>query len=157
MENTARILDRQALIEEALANFAALVEDTDYDAIFGMMGIGRLQFLRRKQMRLELAALRMALWRLALGRSFPEDADMMFDEFLKRYALAHPSRPGALAVSRAREYWGMLAPKGDSDFNGVARHLASFLAEDNYNARALPLKLALYLRRDYRFIFDRLI
>lgn len=157
MENTAEILNQDALVEEALANFMALIEDTDYDAIFSMMGIGRFQFLRRKQIKMEIAALRMALWRLALGRSFPDDADNMFTIFLERYKSCHPQRHGPMVAHRAREYWGMIQPKGDSDFNGVARHLASFLTSDEYNIHSLPLKLALYIRRDYRFIFDRLI
>lgn len=157
MENAAKTYDERELIEEAIANFTALIDDADYDGVIDMMGIGKLQFLRRKQMRLELGALRMALWRLALSRSFPCHADEMFAEFLKRYSAEHPDRRSLSTVNRAREYWGMLEPGGDSDFHAVARHLISFMATEADSNSALTLKLALFIRHDYRFIFDRLI
>lgn len=157
MTFAAETLDARALIEEALANFAVLSDDADYDGVMDMLGLGKFQFLRRKQMRTELGGLRIALWRLALSRSFPNDADNMFDEFLRRYAASHPDKRGQTTIERAREYWGMLQPGGDSDFNAVARHLTSFLDLDSNIERGITLKLALHIRNDYRFIFDRLI
>lgn len=157
MENTAVKLDEQALIEEALIKFAALLEDADYATVLEFMGIGRLQFLLRKQMIAELAGLYIALWRLALGRSFPGHADEMFNEFLATYTGTHRGKRGALIVERAREYWAMLQPGGDSDFNNVARHLISFIIKDNRETRSLTLKLALHVRSSYRTIFERLI
>lgn len=157
MSSAAAVYDSSALLEEALDNFTALVDDTDYDGILEMLGIGKFHFLRRKQMRIEWGALRMALWRLALARSFPENADCMFDEFLKRYTILHPDKQSAQMVTRAREYWGMLLPGGDADFMAAAHHLVSFLEIDPAEARSLILKLALFIRSDYKFIFERLI
>lgn len=157
MTYAAETYDEQGLKEEALANFAALADDADYAGVLNLLGLGKFQFLRRKQMRAELVGLRIALWRLALARSFPNHAETMFDEFLRRYAASHPDKWGSLTVERAREYWGMLLPGGDSDFSIAARHLTSFLDLDAEAARALTLKLVLYLRNEYRFIFERLI
>lgn len=145
------------LIEEALANFAALIDDLDFGAELDLMGIGRLQFLRRKQMQIELKGLYIALWRLALAKSFPQDADHMFSEFLARYDQNHHSKNNSETIARAHGYWGMLAPSGDSDFNAVARHLISFLDLEEKETRSLGLRLALHIRSAYRFIFERLI
>lgn len=158
MPEPAEKLDELGFAEEALANFEVLIDDTEYEAYLEMMGIGRLQFLRRKQMRVEILGLRMALWRLALARSFPKHADWMFREFLERFSSSHPDKNSRQAVRRGEEYWDMLAPGGDSDFQVVARHLASFQEQgDPGTIRALVLRLALAIRRDYKFIFERLI
>ena len=157
MGYVAEILDERDVIEEALANFSVLIDDLDFEAELELMGIGRLHFLRRRQMQIELKGLYMALWHLALSRSFPQDADAMFASFLNRYAAAHPGKPGEPIVKRAAEYSGMLAPYGDADFNDVAGHLLSFLESPEKDTRALKLRLALHIRSAYRFIFERLI
>lgn len=157
MQNLAEVIDEQEIIEEALANFAALIDDLDFSAEFELMGIGRLQFMRRKQMQSELRGLYAALWRLALSHSFPQDADMMFTVFLRRYGHGHAGKAASQVLERATQYWGMLEPAGDSDFSNVARHLASFLEREEKDQRPLILKLALQIRSAYRFIFERLI
>lgn len=157
MENLAEVIDDETLVEEALNNFAAILDGADYNTPLEIMGIGRLQFLMRRQMTRELAGLYAALWRLALGRSFPKDADRMFTEFLKRYAKTHRGKAGTIVIERATGYWQMLEPCGDTDFNEAARHLISFLIKTQQDTRALTLKLVLHLRIVYRLIFDHLI
>lgn len=157
MENLARITDRQALVMEALDNFAALLDGVDFDAEMEILGIGRFQFMRRRQMKVELRGLYMALWRLALQSSFPEDCEAMFREFLTRYGQTHPGRLPAQAIERASQYWGMLQPLGDRDFSCVGEHLASFGLQDSKEGRRQTLRLVLHVRKAYRFIFDRLI
>lgn len=157
MRNLAEVIDEQATIEEALANFAALLDDLDFTAELDLLGIGRFQFLRRKQMTIELRGLYTAIWRLALARSFPQDAENMFNVFLQRYGQAHPGKLPTQIIERARQYWGMLEPAGDADFSEVARHLSSFIEREEKDQRPLILKLALHIRSAYRFIFERLI
>lgn len=158
MPEPAEKLEDQDVVEEALANFAVLIDDIAYDPCLDLLGIGRLQFLRRRQMKIEILGLRMALWRLALARSFPTRADWMFNEFLNRYTASHPDKNSREAARRGLQYWGMLAPGGDSDFQAVARHLASFNEQSpEGGSRALILGLALAIRGDYKFIFNRLI
>lgn len=157
MQNLAERLDYQDVTEEALANFAVLLDDLDFTSELDLLGIGRMQFLRRKQMLIELRGLYAALWRLALGRSFPHEADEMFAVFLARYGENHAGKASAQIVERARQYWGMLEPAGDADFSDVSRHLTSFLEREQGEMPTLILKLALHIRSAYRFIFDRLI
>ncbi len=157
MQNTAELFDEHSTVQEALDNFAVLIDDVDFADMLSLMGIGKFQFLLRKQMRGELKGLYMALWHLALARSFPDRADEMFNIFLERYLSAHGGKIGIQTVERAKQYRAMLLPSGDGNFIDVARHLASFLIKDQQDTRALTLKLALNIRNAYRFIFDRLI
>lgn len=157
MQNLAEVFDDESAVSEALENFAALLDDADFTAELELMGIGRMQFMRRRQMLVEWRGLYMALWRLALASSFPQDAERMFATFLRSYHAAHPDKLGSRIMERAQEYWGMLQPKGDADFGDVARHLGSFSVQDEKQARSLTLRLVLHIRRAYKIIFDRLI
>lgn len=157
LDNLAALTDREALAQEAIDNFSALLDGVDFEAEMELMGIGRFQFMRRRQMKVELRGLYMALWRLALQSSFPQDCEEMFRRFLDSYARSHPGRVPAQAIERATQYWGMLQPRGDSDFSFLGGHLASFAAQDDSGARRQALKLALHIRKAYRFIFDRMI
>ena len=157
MQNLAEVFDDESAVSEALENFAALLDDADFTAELELMGIGRMQFMRRRQMLVEWRGLYMALWRLALASSFPQEAERMFATFLRSYHAAHPDKLGSRIMERAQEYWGMLQPKGDADFSDVARHLGSFSVQDEKQARSLTLRLVLHIRRAYKIIFDRLI
>lgn len=152
-----RYEEEDDIVELALDNFAALLNDVDFSAELALLGVGRLQFLRRRQMLTELRGLYIALWRLALGRSFPRDADTMLAVFLHRMIMGSREKAVRATAERGRQYWGMLAPQGDSDFSNVARHLASFAPRDEKEQPALILKLALNIRCYYTTIFQKLI
>lgn len=156
MQNTAEIFEDQESALEALDNFEALLADASFDFELELMGIGRFQFQLRKQMIFELKGLYIALWRLALARSFPNDADAMFASFFHNFLSKHNDRASRHIAQRAREYWEMIHPVGDSDFTEVARHLTSFL-KDHPDSRGFTLKMALHIRKMYCFLFDRLI
>ena len=157
LQNVAENFFNDDVVQEALDNFASLLDSADFASEFAIMGIGRMQFMRRRQMLTELRGLYMALWRLALASSFPHDADAMFDRFLETYRTNHPDKVSARTIERARGYWGMLQVKGDSDFSDIARHLCSFSENEQQAIRPLALRLALHIRQTYKLIFDRLI
>lgn len=158
MPNPAVIYEEEpGLVQLALDNFDALLDDVDFSAELAVLGIGRLQFLRRRQMLVELRGLYIALWRLALGRSFPNDADTMLSVFLHRYIMSHNDKIARATAERGKQYWGMLEPIGDSNFTIIAEHLISFSAREEKDRPALALKLALDIRSIYRTIFDKLI
>ena len=141
----------------ALENFKALLADADFTLELELLGIKRMQFMRRRQMQSELMGLYMALWRLALARSFPVDAPRMFELFQQEYVQAHKDKHSSHIVQRANEYWAMLEPRGDGDFSEVARHLCSFSTLDPGQAKSINLKLVLHIRKIYKLVFDRLI
>lgn len=142
---------------EALNNFLILLDDLDYNIYYEILGVGYFQFLRRKQIFIEMKSLHMALWRLALSHSFPEEGEKIFSAFLDAYAKAHRNKTDTQIVQRAPQYWGMIAPVGEADFSYVSKHLISFFPHREKDLKAITLKLALRLHNSYRFIFDRVI
>lgn len=141
----------------ALENFKALLADADFTLELELLGIRRMQFMRRRQMQTELMGLYMALWRLALARSFPVDAQKMFELFQQEYMQVHKDKNSKHIMRRANEYWAMLEPTGDADFSDVARHLCSFSMQNPNQAKSINLKLVLHIRKIYKLVFDRLI
>lgn len=99
----------------------------------------------------------MALWRLALQRSFPDHAEAMFRQFRESFGQSHTDKTSALALERAPAYWEVLAERGDADFRPVSRFLAAVFFEDEARAQAMALRLMLHVRQTYQSIFERLI
>ncbi|MCR5563553.1 MAG: hypothetical protein K6F46_09360 [Desulfovibrio sp.] len=157
MSQVAPKIDNGAFVQEAIENFLVLLDDMDFTDVFTLLGIGRLQFMLRRQMGIECRGLYIGLWRLALKRSFPNEADAMLAEFLERYTGNHPDKLSARAMERAGEYWGMLQARGDTDFRGVAAHLCSFLPREKQADQSLILRLLLHIRKTYELIFARLL
>lgn len=157
MAQAADAATHQDFVQEALDNFAVLLDDTDFTAHLHLMGVGRLHFTRRKQLLQEWRGLYVALWRLALGRSFPQDADAMLEAFLRSYRQRHKDKQTPQMLERAEQYWDMMRVTRESDFTEVARHFCSFCQLNEKDARSLQLKLALIIRKAYTDIFRRLI
>lgn len=143
--------------DEVLDNFDALLRGVDFSKELAMLGVGRLNFMRRRQMIVELRGLYMGLWHLALLRSFPERAGEIFDMFLERHSVRFHGEDDKKFRRRAGEYKDMLGGAGDKDFTGVSRHLLSFSHLDETRLKAASLRMALHLRVTYTFIFERLI
>ncbi|WP_297261271.1 hypothetical protein [uncultured Desulfovibrio sp.] len=157
MAQAADAATHQNFVQEALDNFAVLLDDTDFTAHLHLMGVGRLHFTRRKQLLLEWRGLYVALWRLALGRSFPQDADAMLEAFRRSYRERHRDKQTPLMLERAEQYWDMMRVTKESDFTEVARHFCSFCQMTEKDTRSLQLKLVLIIRKAYTDIFRRLI
>jgi hypothetical protein len=145
--------------EEVIANFQALVGSWDFDTEIRRLGIGAMQIIRRKQMRLEFQGLVIGLWRLALARSFPKDGGQIFEGYLERCLdqSGKKAKQAQLVVERARQYAEMLALRGDTDFSEVSRHMTSFLDLPESARKGATLKLALEIRQMYNLIFERMI
>lgn len=143
--------------EYVVDNFVALFRDADFTKELSILKVRKFQFLRRRQLLLELRALYIALWRLALGRSFPEEGDHIFETFLSTYASKHPDTASARLLVRARQYAEILQIEGDKNYMHISQHILSFSTLDEQDRKTLGLRLALSIRQSYTFIFDRLI
>ena len=146
-----------SLLEVLLANFDALYGNVEFGQELRLLGVGRLDFVRRKQMLLELRGLYVGLWYLALCRSFPEHAQGIFKAYLERHAKRHKGKRAEQLRQRAEQYKDMLHSAGDQDFTTVSRHILSFRSRDEAELKALSLRLALNFRATYSFLFDRLL
>lgn len=144
-------------LEHVLGNFDALLGDVNFTHELKLLGVGRLDFLRRRQMLLELRGLYIGLWYLALRRSFPDTVEEIFAAYLQHHAEQHPDKRGRQLRERASQYKDMLRSAGDQDFTTVSRHILSFYHKDEETLKALSLRLALSFRATYTFLFDRLL
>lgn len=144
-------------VEDVLGNFDALLRDTDFSRELQMLGVGRFNPLRRRQMLLELRGLYIGLWYLALVRSFPDRAEELFELYMQHHTQHSPRKEDEQLRQRARQYKDMLSGTGDRDFTAVSLHLLSFMHRDEATIKTLSLRMALLLRSTYTFIFERLI
>ncbi len=144
--------------EEVISHFCALYSSIDWPAKVAELDISPLRIRRRNNALRELRALSIALWGLALQKSFPGDASDFFARFLETAPfLAGKSRESVRLRERLAVYVDLLAAKKDADFLPVAEHLAEVLALSSEDIRRLRLKISLITRNLYTLIFDRLV
>ena len=157
-ETEARVTVAQYTAAEVIQQFLALYNCMDFKPELEDIGIGRFQFVRRKKALREFRALSIALWGLALQKSFPNDAESFFQEFLAAFPALFPSaKEREIMDNRVNIYVDCLSAKKDTDFLLVAEYLAEVLALDAEDMRRLRLKLSLFMRNLYTMIFDRLV
>jgi hypothetical protein len=143
---------------EVIEQFLALYNCLDFRHELEDVGISRFQFARRKKALRELKALSIALWGLALQKSFPLDAADFFSQFRSVAPDLVGQRKSALDMqNRVNIYVDLLAGKRDTDFVPVAAYLAEILALNDNDLRRLRLKLSLITRNLYTLIFDKLV
>jgi hypothetical protein len=153
-----RVTVTQYSANEVIQQFLALYNCMDFKPELEDIGIGRFPFGRRKKALRELRALSIALWGLALRKSFPKDAADFFAAFRAFFPVIFPAdKERALMENRVNIYVDCLNVKKDADFLPVAEYLAEVLALDADDMRRLRLKLSLITRNLYTLIFDRLV
>ena len=144
--------------DEVGRTFAELLATVNFGAELRELGIGRLQLVTRIRAKRLLTAVCIALWHVALERSFPNDADAFFAHFLRTYPPLVGDRGGARKLrDLVTRYDALVAEKKDTDFTGVADTLVTDLGIGESDARRQQLKLSLRIRSIYELIFEKLI
>ena len=144
--------------DEVLLQFLGLYNSLDFKAELADLGITRWQFLRRRKAIRAFRAISIALWGLALQKSFPKDAGNFFAELRdKAPMLAGSGKETVCLHERVNAYIELLAPKKDTDFSPVAGHLATILAPHAEDVPRLRFKLSLIIRNLYVLIFNKLV
>ena len=157
-ESISRVTVAQYSAAEVIQQFLALYNCMDFKPELEDIGIGKFQFARRKKALREFRALSIALWGLALQKSFPNDAEAFFQEFREHFpSMLSSAKENALMQSRIDIYVACLNDKKDTDFLPVASYLAEVLALDAEDMRRLRFKLSLITRNVYSMIFDKLV
>lgn len=144
---------------ERIDNFNALLKSYDFSTEVALFGLKRYQFLRRKVALRELKAAFIALWNLALTKSFPDDNTLVFEEFLSRYSyvVEGSNKDAQLLLQKVAVYDTLMQKKGDKDFSEVADFMADLVLTEKTTKKRIGLKLALALRAMYSLIFEKLI
>lgn len=144
--------------EEVGRTFADLMAAFDFGTELHELGIGRWSFLKRSHARKQLTAVNIALWHIALERSFPNDADAFFTHFVKTYPpLVGDRRSARKLRDLVAQYDALAAEKKDMDFTKIADTLIEALGILESDKRRQQLKLSLHVRSMYEFIFEKLI
>ena len=143
---------------ELFENFDALFETYDLDSELDVFELGRFQFIKKKKAKHELRALFIALWKLALKQSFPEQCESCFTSYLQENKLDVDGAGNATTMFRSIEVYNtLLAEHGTKNFSGVAEFLTSQLVADAKRKQHITLKLALTIRSTYNMLFEKLI
>lgn len=157
-DSTARISVAEYSAAEVIRQFLALYACLDFKAELEEIGVKPFQFLRRTKILRELRALCIALWGLALQKSFPNNAREFFEEFrASAPMLSGKDKESLELANRINIYIDLFNPKKDTDFLPVADYLAEVLALDATDRARLRLKLSLIIRNLYTLIFNKLV
>lgn len=144
--------------DEVSRTFANLLATFDFAAELRELGIGALSVFKRGQAKKRLTAVSIALWHIALERSFPHDANVFYAHFLATYPPLCADKKSARKLrDLVTEYDALVAEKKDADFTAVAENLADYFKLDGEERRKQQLKLSLRVRAIYDLIFDKLI
>jgi len=157
-EGQSRISVAHYTADEVIRQFLGLYHSLDFKAELADLGVTRWQFLRRRTAVQALRAICIALWGLALQKSFPNDAGDFFAALRDQApALAGSAKDTARLHACVNTYVELLAPKKDADFSPAATHLATILALHAEEVPRLRVKLSLIIRNLYVLIFDKLV
>jgi hypothetical protein len=157
-EAPSRISVARCGAEEIVAPFLALYACLDFSSPLAELGVSVLQIRRRRKALREFRALSIALWNLALHKSFPQDRAAFFAVFCETApCLAGKDRECLRLRERVKAYESLLAEKKDADFLPAAAYLTETLAPKAAHPSRLRLKLSLIIRDLYTRIFDKLV
>lgn len=148
------------LNREVLERFTGMLANVDFESQLKTLGIGRFQFTRKKLALGELRAMYVGLWKLALNRSFPDDAVELFERFLDPGEVKSKGKRKQAEAFRelCYEYAKILEVEGDTNFINVAILLCQHLGRTGQeDLRPISLQLALDMRAMYHNIFEHLI
>ena len=155
---TSRISVTRYSAEEVVSQFLSLYSCLDFKSEIAELGIGSLHIRRRKKALREFRAISIALWGIALQKSFPQDAPAFFEHLLTVAPfLTGKSKECVRLQGRVNIYVDLMAGKKDTDFLPVAEYLAAVLALSDEDTNRLRLKVSLITRQLYTLIFDKLV
>jgi len=143
---------------EVSRTFADLLETFDYAAELYDLGVGRLNFLKRAKIKKHLTAISIALWHIALEKSFPKDSDAFFAHFIATYPpISEAGKKARKLRDMVVQYDTLASEKKDADFTQVADALVRVLNSHQDENRRQQLKISLRIRAAYDLIFEKLI
>ena len=144
--------------DEVGRTFSTLLDTFDFSTELHDLGIGSLSVFKRRKARRHLIAICVCLWRLALERSFPNDAAAFAEHFAATWPPLASGRGSATALRElVAAYSGLMAEKKAADFTVVADYMTQALGNAGEDGRRHQLKLSLRIRSLYETIFNNLI
>ncbi len=145
--------------ETIVTRFQALLSSFDYQEELDILGVGKYNFNKKKKLIIEIKALYIALWKIALEKSFPDSWNSYFNLFLDEISrsLKCNAQTAQFVIRRIDVYDTLLAPKKENNFSEVARQLVSTYIKKKEDLESPILKFSLKIRQVYTLIFNKLI
>ncbi len=142
-----------------VSRFQALLSSFDFVEELHILGIGKYSFRKKKKLIIEIKSLYVALWKIALEKSFPENWNSYFNLFLEeiRPQLKCSAQTAQFITRRIEVYDTLLAPTKENNFSEVSRQLVSTYIKKQEDLESPTLKFSLKIRQVYTLIFNRLI
>lgn len=144
--------------EEVGRTFVTLLATFNVAYELHELGIGSLSIFKRSQAKKRFTALCIALWHVALEKSFPNDAAAFFTHFKETYPpLVGESRGARKMRELLDRYDALVSKKKDGDFTRVAEDFIDSFNLVPADRPKLQLKMSLRIRTVYDLIFKKLI
>ncbi|MCL1916176.1 MAG: hypothetical protein FWG17_05680 [Desulfovibrionaceae bacterium] len=143
--------------EEIFRRFAEVLASLDLRQEIIELGCGLNGIFRRGSVLRELNAMCVALWRLALEQSFPEQVETLFRNYLENYPDLGRGRKRKKQAELIQVYCELSSEKKSGDFTPLAQYLTDKLSPGEENKKILLFKLSLTIRKLYQTIFNYLI
>lgn len=143
--------------EGVLRHFEEVFESLELKRQIADLGCGLNSFFTKKRSLLEFTAMSIALWRLALKRSFPDEIEEFFHEFLETSKILGKGKKRVKMIELVNTYNVLFAPKKTDDFSAISQYMADILGSASADRKTLQLKLSLTIRKMYQMIFDHLL
>lgn len=143
--------------EGVLKHFEEVLGSLELKQQIAELGCGMNALFTRGRSLAEFTAMSVALWKLALEKSFPDEAEDFFAAFIESSPVLGAGKKRAKLVESITAYNELFAPKKTGDFTPISQHMADTLANASADRKALQLKLSLTIRKFYQHIFDHLI
>ncbi len=144
--------------EEVHQNFQALLDSLDFRTELAELSIPWYAFKQKKKTLREFKVLSIALWSLALQRSFPQEAEEFFSSYRQSAPFLNANTPESkMLQNRLNIYIDLLRDKKDADFVPIATYIAEILALTSEDSSKLRLKVSLITRTLYNLIFNKLV
>lgn len=143
--------------EGVLHNFEELFKTFDLKQQIAELGGGMSSFFTKKRSLDEFTAMCVALWKLALENSLPNEAEEFFAEFMASSTILGNGKKRTKMIGLVHQYNVLFAPLKSGDFTVISQHMAHSLAKASADRKTLQLRISLTIRKLYQAIFDHLI
>lgn len=160
-EQTAQALyySQTALIE----TIVVILREFSLEELYALMRVRAWQWRRKTSIRLESYAMLIALWRMALAKSFPKQWEMIFIGFLERLECTGlcTMKEVPLLQEAIAEYIGLFDKHGENDFLPAVDCFCQRLAgkkcglDETFSIR--QRKSLLFFRAAYESIFKHMV
>lgn len=143
--------------EGVFKNFEEILKSLELKQHIAELGCGMNSFFGKGRSLAEFTAMCVALWKLALEKSLPNDAENFFAEFMATSRILGKGKKRTRMTELVNAYNKLFEARKTDNFSVISMHIADTLANADADRKTLQLRISLTIRKFYQLIFDHLI